>query len=68
MSYHDVLPASSPNPPDPTLFAMEPCPKPETPPPGRARVRRAERYQVVMQTASLDSLLPDDHRARLVWE
>ena len=40
----------------------------ETEPPGRPRLRRAERHQVVMQVASLDSLLPEDHRARLVWE
>ena len=35
---------------------------------GRARVQSAERQQVVMQMASLDSLLVEDHRARLVWE
>jgi len=35
---------------------------------GRARVKRAQRDQVEMQVASLDSLLPEDHRARVVWE
>lgn len=58
----------SENEPEPTLFALEPCEKPVAPPPGRPRLRRAERHQVVVQVASLDSLLPEDHRARLVWE
>jgi transposase len=48
-----VLPASEPQ---------------ELPLPGQPRLRRAERQQVVMHVASLDSLLPEDHRARWVWE
>jgi len=59
---------SSGNEPEPTLFAMEPCEREQGPPPGRPRLRRAERHQVVMQVASLDSLLPEDHAARVVWE
>ena len=44
-------------------------PPPRPPPPTREFLTgRAERDQVVMQVASLDSLLPEDHRARLVWE
>jgi len=53
---------------EPTLFAIEPCQTQAVEPPGRPRLRCAERHQVVMQVASLDSLLPEDHRARLVWE
>jgi transposase len=37
-------------------------------PAGQARVRRAERDQVEMQMASLNSLLPENHRAWWVWE
>jgi transposase len=47
---------------------MEASESQEAAPPGQPRLRRAERHQVVMQVASLDSLLPEDHRARLVWE
>jgi transposase len=32
------------------------------------RVLRGDRHQVMMQMASLDGLLPEDHRTRLVWE
>lgn len=35
---------------------------------GIPRLQRPDRYQVRMQVQSLDALLPDDHRARLVWE
>jgi len=50
------------------MFAI-PAPEPKEPAlGGRPRLRRAERHQVVMQVACLDSLLPEDHRARLVWE
>ena len=34
----------------------------------RARVSRPERTQVEMQLLSLEQLLPEDHRARLVWQ
>lgn len=37
-------------------------------PAGRPRLQRADRDQVRMRAASLDELLPADHRARLVWE
>lgn len=39
-----------------------------TPPKGKPRLLRAERHQVAMRLASLDELLPAEHRARLVWE
>ena len=68
MSTQETIQASSRNGNEATLFtigASEPQ-EPETG--GRPRVRRAERHQMVMQVASLDSLLPEDHRARLVWE
>lgn len=52
-----------------TLF---PVPEPTlTPPhsaPGRPRLEQPNRQQVEMRLASLDQLLPDDHRVRLVWE
>jgi transposase len=32
------------------------------------RLRRAERNQVVMRCLALDALLPEDHRARVVWD
>lgn len=37
---------------------------PEPPP----RLRRVDRRQVRMMSCSLDELLPQDHRARLVWQ
>ena len=52
-----------------TLFplpAAQPQPQPQ-PPVGKPRLMRANRQQVQMHLASLDELLPDDHRARLVW-
>ena len=68
MRTQESFPPSSGNEPEPTLFAMEPCQREPAPPPGRPRLRRAERHQVVMQVASLDSLLPEDHASRVVWE
>ena len=34
---------------------------------GKPRLLRANRQQVQMHLASLDDLLPEDHRARIVW-
>jgi transposase len=51
-----------------SLFSIPAPPASEPSPVGPPRLRRADRQQVVMRTASLDSLLPDDHRARVVWE
>ena len=50
------------------LFPIPASPSPEPSPSGPPRLRRADRYQMVMRAASLDSLLSDDHRARVVWE
>lgn len=36
--------------------------------PGRPRVREVNRAQLEWRPVDLDSLLPDDHRARIVWE
>jgi transposase len=36
--------------------------------PGKPRLETADRQQVSMRWAALDDLLPEDHRARLVWE
>jgi transposase len=35
---------------------------------GAARVKRPERRQVEWRPLALDQLLPDDHRARIVWQ
>jgi len=40
---------------------------PAATPPGQPRLAMANRQQVEMRLAALDDLLPDDHRARLVW-
>jgi transposase len=65
------------NPPRPEqamLFAMpagdDPTPRPAEPPtpPGRPRLRTANRQQIVFRTAALDDLIPPDHPARIVWE
>ena len=34
---------------------------------GKPRLETANRQQVEMRIAALDDLLPEDHRARLVW-
>jgi len=68
MSTEDTIQSSSRNGNEPTLFVIGTSEAQEPEPAGRPRLRRAERHQVVMQVASLDSLLPEDHRARLVWE
>ena len=68
MSTEDTIQPSSRNGNEARLFAIEASASQEAEPSGRPRLRRAERDQVVMQVASLDSLLPEDHRARLVWE
>jgi transposase len=60
---------------DPTLFPdCEPRPgdappaRPRPPAPsGPPRLRRPERHQVELRTASLDQLLPPEHQARIVW-
>jgi len=50
------------------LFPIPVPPPPEPAPVGPPRLRQVDRQQVVMRATSLDSLLPDDHRARVVWE
>ena len=51
------------------LFPVPAAPPPaETVPAGPPRLRRADRKQMVMRTASLEGLLPEGHRARVVWE
>jgi len=55
-----------------TLFpvsqATAPAPAAGAAAPAPPRLRQIERHQVMIHCASLDSLLPQDHRARLVWE
>jgi transposase len=51
-----------------TLFPLpEPQPQPKVALSGKPRVLRANRQQVEMRLASLDELLPAEHRVRLVW-
>ena len=52
------------------LFDLGPVntPLPGASPGGTPRLRRAERDQIVMRCVALDALLPEDHRARIVWE
>jgi hypothetical protein len=45
----------------PESTAAEPTPKREP------RLRRAVRDQVVMHCEAVDDLIPEDHRARMVW-
>jgi hypothetical protein len=68
MDMQEPLSPPSSNEKEPTLFVLPPSAPAEPAPPGRPRLRRAQRQQVVMYLASLDSLLPEDHRARWVWE
>lgn len=35
---------------------------------GKPRIEKANRHQVEMRLTSLDELLPEDHKARLIWE
>ena len=68
MSMEDPIQPSQRNAEEAALFSIPAPELEESLPMGRARVQSAERQQVVMQMASLDSLLVEDHRARLVWE
>lgn len=47
------------------LPATEPTEKPEVR--GRPRLQRPNREQITLRPSDLESLLPADHRARLVW-
>lgn len=67
MDTPEPLPPASSKDREPSLFVLPPSAPAEPALPGRPRLRRAERQQVVLHVASLDSLLPEDHRARLVW-
>jgi transposase len=52
------------------LFEVPPAAaSPATPAdePGRPRVREADRRQLVWRPVDLESLLPEEHRARIVW-
>lgn len=37
-------------------------------PEGRVRVQRAERHQVELRPSCLEDLLPEEHRARVLWD
>ena len=51
---------------DETLFPLSP-PRASDPATGEARYETANRTQVELQPCDLESLLPPDHAARLVW-
>jgi transposase len=54
----------------PALFPLPAAaarPEPE-PPAGRPRLEQANRAQLEWRTVALDSLLPEEHRARAVWQ
>jgi transposase len=55
---------------DASLFGEEPGQTSKAAPKrqGRVRVQRAERNQVELRPSSLDEVLPDEHRARVIWE
>ena len=40
---------------------------PPKPAPGAPRLREADRTQVCLRPVDLESLLPEDHRARSIW-
>ncbi len=54
-----------------TLFpeTTRETPRPASPAPAPAapRLREANRTQVLLRPVDLESLLPEDHRARIVW-
>ena len=51
-----------------TLFPLpEEQPRAQEPQSGKPRLLQANRQQIEMHLASWDDLLPDDHRARIVW-
>ncbi len=56
----------------PTLFELPVDPAPETGPSpaarGKPRLRTAHRDQIVFRAAPLDTLIPQDHPARTVWD
>jgi hypothetical protein len=35
---------------------------------GQPRIQRANRQQIEMRIAALDSLVPEDHKVRIIWE
>ena len=57
--------------PQPTLFELPPAEAPPLAadaPSAPPRLRRANRAQVEWRPVHLDGLLPEDHRARIVWQ
>lgn len=69
----EAIPKPSAGKPDPeSLFPLpeveSPQPKIPALPPGRPRLRRADRHQVELRTLAIDALLAEDHQARLVWQ
>jgi len=55
---------------DETLFPLPPAKEPSEPGKlqGRPRLKRANRGQIEMRPTDLESLLPEDHPTRLIWD
>ena len=50
-----------------TLFLITEEERVMQPGKGKARLEKGDRYQVEMQTASLDEMIPAEHRVRVIW-
>jgi len=69
MPTHSDQPADV-EPQQPVLFEVPPAAAPAATAagePSRPRVREADRTQLVWRPVDLEGLLPEDHRARIVW-
>lgn len=51
-----------------TLFPMPPEQTPEELEPGKVRLKKADRSQVQFRSVDLESSLPAEHPARMIWE
>jgi transposase len=50
-----------------TLFLINEEERDMQPGNGKARLEKGDRYQVEMRTASLDEMIPAEHRVRVIW-
>ena len=52
-----------------TRFPLPPAEEPgRGPAKGKPRLKRVQRQQIVLRALDLESTLPNDHPARLVWD
>src|SRR3989304_1467828 len=71
MNTHSAEPTAEPESKQPALFDLPPAaPPPPEPnaPSAPPRLRQANRAQVEWRSVHWDGLLPEDHRARVVWQ